>query len=196
MNCFVLDLFFSSAHKITNSSLSVFSPISLDVYYLHGSQLTIESCQKWQQEILLTLQPEVTISEIISPCKGTSLTEHVKILGCCDKSQSNQSSDEDKGLSPCHTEVFIVSTHLLGTSKFAFDAVQVAYSKKNWFVLLMKRMNVCSLGGSLDRFSFLGGISYFFLESLEVSSISFSEYSEGALCDVGVAESKSCEIFA
>ena len=189
-------MFFSSTHKITNSSFSVFSPISLDVYYLHGSNLTIESCQKWQQEILLTLQPEVTISEIISPCKSTRLTEHVKILGCCDKSQRNQSSDEDKRLSSCHTEVFIVSTHLLRTSQLTLDAMQVAYSKKNWFVLLMKRVNVSSLGGPLDGFSFLGGISYFFFESLEVGSISFGEYSEGALCDVRVAESKSCEIFA
>ena len=95
MDSFVLNLFLGSAHKVADSGLSVFSPVSLYVINLHVKKSAVEAVEKWHQEILLALEPKVAVGIVVAPSIGSCLSKHKEVFCACNKSQSNESSEED-----------------------------------------------------------------------------------------------------
>ena len=89
MDWFELDLLFGYTHQIAYSSLSVFSPISLDVDRLMGEQFPVEPVEERHEEVLFTLEPDVVISEVERPSKTSSLCEHEEIFSISNEAQKN-----------------------------------------------------------------------------------------------------------
>lgn len=182
---FVLDLLFCGAHQISDSSFGVLSPIGFDVGDLHVEEFLVESVQEGHQEVLLSFNPEVVVGEVECPGVGPGLPKHEEIFSTRNEAQGNESSQEDKGLSPRHAEMFVVGADLFGSPEFGIGADGVGDTEEDWFVLLVERMDVSSLRRSLDRIGSESTLSDFFLESFDIGSISISEDSEGALGDLG-----------
>lgn len=120
MNGFVFDLLFGSGHKISNSGLSVFSPVCLYVGNFEVKQLAIEPCEERQQEKLLSLKPEVTIAEIKGPSPGCTLGKHKEIFCTGNKSKDTKPTQKDKGLTSCEAEMLIMRGYWLSTSQLRF----------------------------------------------------------------------------
>ena len=184
MDGFVLDLFFGSAHQIANSGFCILSPIGLDVGDFHGEEFSVEAVEERHEEILFALDPEVAVSIVESPGIGASLSKHEEIFSTGDKTHGDESSEEDKGMSTGHAEMFIVRTDLFRTAEFGFGACSVGDSEKDGLEAFVERVDIGSLGGFFDGFCLFGSISYSFFESLDIGFVSLREYFEGFSCEL------------
>ena len=146
MDGFVLDLFFCGAHQIADSGLGVLGPVGLDVGDFHGHQFSVEAGEEGHQEELFTFHPEVAVCEVESPGIGSALPEHEEIFSAGDEAESNESSHEDEGLPPGHTEVLVVRADLFGTSEVTVGANGVGDTKEDGFGGLVEGVDVGSLG--------------------------------------------------
>ena len=182
---FVLDLFFSGAHQIADSGLGVLGPVGLDVGDFHCHQFSVEAVEEGHQEELFAFHPEVAVCEVESPGVGSALPEHEEIFSAGDEAESDQSSHEDEGLPPGHTEVFVVRADLFGTSEVAVGANGVGDTEEYGFGGLVEGVNVGSLGGSFEALSLLSSFAYFLFEGLYIGSVSLGEDAESALGNFG-----------
>lgn len=131
MHGFVLNLFLGSAHKVAYASLSVLGPVGLDVGELHAHEFLVESVEEGQEEVLLTLHPEVTISEIEGPGPCGALGKHEEVLSRSNEPKYGQPSQKDQCLSSRKTEVLIMRADLFGTAQFGVGAEGAGHSQKH-----------------------------------------------------------------
>jgi hypothetical protein len=115
---FILDLLLGSGHQISNSDFSVLGPVGLNVGQLEVEQLTVESGEEGQQEVLFTLEPEVTVCEIESPSPSGALSEHEEIFSAGNKSKDTKASQKDKRLTSGEAEMFVVGGDWFCASEF------------------------------------------------------------------------------
>jgi hypothetical protein len=134
MHRFEFNLFFGDTHQITDSCFSIFSPVGLDIDHLESEEFTIESVEERQKEVLLTLEPNVVVSEVEAPCPSSSLSEHEEIGSVCDESKSDQTSDKNQSLSSGKTEVLVMSTDLFWTTKLVTSRDCCGNAGESWFI--------------------------------------------------------------
>ena len=75
-------------------------------------------------------------------------------------------------------------TDLFRPSELAISLDSISYSEEDWFMLLVKGMNICSLGGPFECLSLFCSIAYFLLEGFNVGGVSLGEDAKGAFGDV------------
>ena len=181
MDRFEFDLLFGNAHQVANSCFSVFSPIGLNVGHFETEEFTIESVEERHKEVLFTFEPNVVVSEVETPSPSSSLSKHEEIGSIRDKAKSDQSSNENQSLSSGKTKVLVMSTDLFWTTKLITGSDCCSNAGEDGFVCGMEGVYVCSLSGSLDGFSLIGGRADFLFELLKVGIVAFIELDKSFL---------------
>jgi len=143
---FVLDLFLGSAHQISDTSLSILSPVCLDVSHFHRGELPVEAVEERHEEEFFAFNPDVVVGIVEGPGIGSALSKHEEIFGTGDEAQSDQSSEENEGMSSCHAEMFIVRTDLFGAVEFGLNTLTICIAEEDGFISIVERVDVGSLG--------------------------------------------------
>lgn len=114
----VLDLFLGSGHEVAHAHLGIFRPVGFNIDEFVVEQLAVEAGEEGQQEVLLSLHPEVGVGEVEGPRPGRALGEHEEVFGGGDEAHHAQPAQEDQGLPAGEAEVLVVGGDGLCASEF------------------------------------------------------------------------------